>query len=96
MGAALETDVKQELVCITTPLQQASWRRHVALARPRPGTSKVLPHSSPRSARDLLFPLTASRVETRKETKKQNALCPDDTDSLEPGLQVETSVEDKR
>lgn len=68
LRGSLETDVKQELVCLTSPLQQASWRRDV----PRQGPAcKLLPHTLPRSACDLLS-AGMWKVKT-KSTKKQKA-----------------------
>lgn len=57
---SLETDVKQELVCLTSPLQQASWRRNLPLWGL---ASKLLPHTLLGSACDLL---SASKQEEHK------------------------------
>lgn len=69
LRGSLETDVKQELVCLTSPMQQASWRHDLPQRRP---ASKVLPHTLPRSACDLLS-TGMLRVKT-KSTKTKGAL----------------------
>lgn len=64
LRGSLETDVKQELVCLTSPLQQASWRHDLPLRGP---ASKLLPHTLPRSACDLL---STGRWRVKTKSKK--------------------------
>lgn len=67
LRGSLETDVRQELVCLTSPLQQASWRHDL----PRLGPAgKLLPHTSPRSASDLLY-AGMWRVKTKSTKNKR-------------------------